>query len=253
VPPPHAGLGGGFSFDAKGQDMTAHTVTSYDEDLRSLDAKILHMGGLAEHQLQTALTAVTTANPELAAQAVAADPLIDAAQRDIEGCAVQIIARRQPVAVDLRAVVGAMRVAGDLERIGDMAKSIGKRIAKFDETAWLSPMTKSLGGMGDLALIQLKAVLDSYSQRDADLAHKVWLRDEEIDHLYTALFRELLTYMMEDPRTITHGAHLLFCAKNIERIGDHCTNVAEAVIYMVTGQTVTEQRPKQSTVGDASV
>ncbi len=122
--------------------MTAHTVTSYDDDLKSLDAKILHMGGLAEHQLQTALPAVTSANPELATQVVAADPQIDAAQREIEEWRCAIIARRQPVAIDLRAVVGAMRVAVGLERIGDMAKSIGKRIAKFDETAWLSPMTR---------------------------------------------------------------------------------------------------------------
>ncbi len=227
--------------------MTAHTVTSYDEDLKSLDTKILRMGGLAEHQLKTALNAIAHADPELAQQAVAGDPAIDAMQREIEECAVHIIARRQPVAVDLRTVVGAMRIAGDLERIGDMAKSIGRRIATFDETAWLSPATKNLSTMGDLALSQLKAVLDAYSQRDDAMALKVWTRDEEIDNLYNSLFRELLTYMMEDPRTITYGAHLLFCAKNIERIGDHCTNIAEAVTYVVTAQTITDGRPKQAT------
>ena len=233
--------------------MTAHTVTSYDEELKTLDTGISRMGGLAEHQLRTALNAISAADPEQARQAVAGDPAIDALQREIEGFAVHMIAKRQPVAVDLRNVVGAMRIAGDLERIGDLAKSIGKRIANFDETAWLSPITKSIGSMGDLALLQLKTVLDAYSQRDASLAHKVWTHDEEIDRLYNSLFRELLTYMMEDPRTITYGAHLLFCAKNIERIGDHCTNIAEAVTYIVTGQPIVEERPKYEELpGDAA-
>jgi phosphate transport system protein len=225
--------------------MMGHTVTSYDDDLKSLDTKISRMGGLAEHQLKTALSAIANSDPELAMQAVKADPEIDAMQRDIEECAVHIIVRRQPVAVDLRCIVAAMRIAGDLERIGDMSKSIGKRIAAFDETAWLSPMTKNLGAMGDAALWQLKNVLDSYSQRDHALALNVWLRDEDIDRQYNSLFREMLTYMMEDPKTISYGAHLLFCAKNIERIGDHCTNIAEAVTYIATGQTIIDPRPRQ--------
>ncbi len=224
--------------------MTAHTVTSYDEDLKALDTKILRMGGLAEHQLKIALTAIAQADPEQARQAVAGDPAIDAMQREIEECAVQIIARRQPVAIDLRNVVGAMRISGDLERIGDMAKNIGKGIEDFDEIAWLSPVTKRIGAMGDMALWQLKNVLDSYSQRDTALALKVWNEDEEIDRQYNSLFRELLTYMMEDPTTITYSAHLLFCAKNIERIGDHCTNIAEAVTYIVSGQTIADGRPR---------
>jgi len=224
--------------------MIAHTVISYDEDLKSLDSKILRMGGLAEQQLALALSAIARADPEQARQAITSDAAIDAMQREIEDFAVHIIVRRQPVAVDLRNVVGAMRIAGDLERIGDMSKNIGKRIASFDENAWLSPMTKSLGIMGDMALVQLKSVLDSYSQRDAALALEVWKRDEEIDRQYNSLFRELLTYMMEDPRTIAHGAHLLFCAKNIERIGDHCTNIAEAVTFMISGQSVVDSRPK---------
>jgi len=138
--------------------MIAHTVTSYDEELKSLDSKILRMGGLAEHQLAAALGAIARADPEQAKQAVASDAAIDVMQREIEDLAVHIIARRQPVAVDLRSLVGAMRIAGDLERIGDMSKNIGKRIASFDEKAWLSPMTKSLGIMGDAALMQLKSV-----------------------------------------------------------------------------------------------
>jgi phosphate transport system protein len=225
--------------------MVGHIVTSFDEDLRSLDTKVARMGGLAEDQLKTALSAIANADPELAKQAVLADPQIDAMQHEIEDTAVHVIARRQPVANDLRQVVGAMRIAGDLERIGDMSKSIGKRIAAFDETAWLSPMTKNLGAMGDAALSQLKSVLDSYSRRDPDLALNVWLRDEDIDRQYNSLFREMLTYMMEDPKTISFGAHLLFCAKNIERVGDHCTNIAEAVTYIVTAQTIVDPRPKQ--------
>jgi len=199
---------------------------------------------LAEEQLKSALGAIATADPERALQAVAADAAIDAMQREIEEYAVQMIARRQPVAIDLRSIVGATRIAADLERIGDMAKNIAKRIGHFDEKAWLSPMTRSIGGMGDVALWQLKTVLDSYSQRDTAMALEVWRRDEEVDRRYDSLFRELLTYMMEDTKKISYAAHLLFCAKNIERIGDHCTNIAESVTYIVEGQTIGDHRPK---------
>lgn len=233
--------------------MTAHTVTAYDEELKALDTKILRMGGLTEHQLKTALSAIGRADPEQAREAVVADAAIDAMQHEIEDHAVHLIARRQPVAVDLRVVVGAMRIAADLERIGDMSKNIGKRIASFDEKAWLSPMTKSLVTMGDMALMQLKNVLDSYSQRDPGLALKVWTRDEEIDREYNSLFRELLTYMMEDPRTIAYGAHLLFCAKNLERIGDHCTNIAEAVTYIVSGQSIVDSHPRHGSSPEDAV
>jgi phosphate transport system protein len=228
----------------QGTAMTAHTVASFDQDLKSLDAKISRMGGLAEEQLKSAFSAIAQADPERALEAVAADAAIDAMQREIEECAVQIIARRQPVAVDLRSIVGATRIAADLERVGDMAKNIAKRIGSFDERAWLSPMTKSLGGMGDVTLWQLKTVLDSYSQRDAAMALKVWQRDEEVDRRYDSLFRELLTYMMEDTKKISYAAHLLFCAKNVERIGDHCTNIAESVTYIVSGHTIADGRPR---------
>lgn len=228
--------------------MTAHTVTSYEEELKSLDTKILRMGGLAEQQLGAALDAIARADPDQARQAIASDAAIDAMQSEIEDLAVHIIARRQPVAVDLRNVVGAMRIAGDLERIGDMSKNIGKQIVRFDEQAWLAPMTKSLGLMGDMALIQLKNVLDAYSHRNAELARDVWMRDEEIDRQYNSIFRELLTYMMGDPRTISYGAHLLFCAKSVERIGDHCTNIAEAIAYIASGQSIQDRRPKNEEI-----
>ncbi|MBT3069906.1 phosphate signaling complex protein PhoU [Rhodomicrobium sp. Az07] len=224
--------------------MTAHTVTAYDQELQALENAIARMGGLAEQQLRLVLSAIITADPEKAIKVVAGDQVIDAVEREVEEMAVQLIARRQPVAVDLRVVLGALRIAGDLERIGDLAKSIAKRLAQFDEKAWLSPMTKSLTAIGDLALLQLKTVLDAYSQRNLDQALLVWNRDEEIDRQYNALFRELLTYMMEDPRTITFSAHLLFCAKNIERIGDHCTNISEVAAYIITGEQIVENRPR---------
>ncbi|ADP69957.1 phosphate uptake regulator, PhoU [Rhodomicrobium vannielii ATCC 17100] len=224
--------------------MTAHTVTAYDQELKALENAIARMGGLAEQQLRLVLSAVTEADPEKAIKVIAGDQVIDAVQREVEEMTVQLIARRQPVAVDLRVVLGALRIASDLERIGDLAKSTAKRLAQFDEKAWLSPMTKSLTAIGDLAALQLKTVLDAYSQRNLDQALLVWNRDEEIDRQYNALFRELLTYMMEDPRTITFSAHLLFCAKNIERIGDHCTNIAEIAAYIITGEPLVENRPR---------
>ncbi|MFT4078933.1 phosphate signaling complex protein PhoU [Rhodomicrobium lacus] len=224
--------------------MTAHTVTAYDQELKALENAIARMGGLAEQQLRLVLSAVTEADPEKAIKVIAGDQVIDAVQREVEEMTVQLIARRQPVAVDLRVVLGALRIASDLERIGDLSKSTAKRLAQFDEKAWLSPMTRSLTAIGDLALLQLKTVLDAYSQRNLDQALLVWNRDEEIDRQYNALFRELLTYMMEDPRTITFSAHLLFCAKNIERIGDHCTNIAEIAAYIITGEPLVENRPR---------
>jgi phosphate transport system protein len=224
--------------------MTDHTVASFDEDLKTLDSKILAMGRLAERQLAAALNAIAQAGTQQAQLAVDGDAAVDAMQREIEEYAVHVIARRQPVAIDLRTIVGAMRIAGDLERIGDMAKNIGMSIGSLDEGAWASPMTKSLCAMGDMTLWQLETVLDSYSNRDAEMALKAWTRDHEIDQQYNSLFRELLTYMMEDPKTISYAAHLLFCAKNIERVGDHCTNIAESVSYIVTGKTISDSRPR---------
>ena len=224
--------------------MTGHTVASYDEELKTLDSKILSMGRLAERQLAAALNAIAQGSSQQAKLAVDGDAAVDAMQREIEEYTVQVIARRQPVAIDLRTIIGAMRIAGDLERIGDMAKKIGMSIGSLDESAWASPMTKSLCAMGDMALWQVETVLDSYSKRDAEMALKAWTRDQEIDQQYNSLFRELLTYMMEDPKTISYAAHLLFCAKNIERVGDHCTNIAESVSYIVTGQTISDGRPR---------
>jgi phosphate transport system protein len=165
-------------------------------------------------------------------------------EREIEEKAILTIARRQPMAIDLRALVSAIRIASDIERIGDLAKNVGKRVVAID--GQFAPQ-KIVGGVihiSDLALDRLHRVLDAYAHRDVEAAMSVWNQDEEIDQLYNSLFRELLTYMMEDPRNIGFCAHLLFSAKNIERIGDHATNIAETIKYLVTGETVVADRPR---------
>jgi len=172
-----------------------------------------------------------------------ADDQVDAQQRDIEGRAVVAIARRQPMAVDLREIVGALRVSNDLERIGDLAENIAKRVILTDELPSNEAILQ-LDRMVKLVLVQLRRVLHSYAQRDLAEALDVWHRDMEVDAMNSSLFRELLTYMMENPRNITFCTHLLFCAKNIERMGDHVTNIAESVYYIVQGRPLSEERPK---------
>jgi phosphate transport system protein len=175
---------------------------------------------------------------------VETDAEIDNLQRMIEERAVLTIARRQPMAVDLREIVGAMRVATDLERIGDLAKNMGKRVAALESDFQPLKLIRGLEHMTDLVQSQVKSVLDAYAAHDLPAAMVVWKGDEEVDAICTSLFRELLTYMMEDPRNITFCAHLLFCSKNIERIGDHATNIAETVVYLVTGSTLPTERPR---------
>jgi phosphate transport system protein len=175
---------------------------------------------------------------------IAADPTIDAMQHEIEEKSVLTIARRQPMAVDLREIVGAMRVCNDLERIGDHAKHVAKRVVALDLDLHPQRLIRGVEHMASLVLALLKQVLDSYASRDITSALAVWNGDEEVDALCTALFRELLTYMMEDPRNITFCMHLMFCAKDIERIGDHATNIAETVYYIIEGRAITDPRPK---------
>ena len=179
----------------------------------------------------------------LAHQVVATDPRLDALQREIEDLAVMTIARRQPVAVDLRELIGAIRVAGDLERVGDLAKNIAKRTIKLGTEARVPRAIVGLRHMNEVATELMKDVLDAYAQRDAERAREVWERDVDLDALEDSVFRDLLTHMMEDPRNISFCAHLLFCSKNIERIGDHATNIAETVVYLVTGQPMPSERP----------
>ena len=224
--------------------MVNHTVKSYDTELDTLERRIAEMGGIAEKMVIDAMDALANADSVLAHQVVATDPRLDALQREIENMAVMTIARRQPVAVDLRELIGAMRVAGDLERVGDLAKNIAKRTIKIGAEARVPRAVIGLKHMNEVATELMKDVLDAYAQRDAERAREVWERDVDLDALEDSVFRDLLTHMMEDPRNISFCAHLLFCAKNIERIGDHATNIAETVVYLVTGHPLTSERPR---------
>ncbi len=224
--------------------MVDHTVKSYDKDLETLERHIAEMGGIAEKMVVDAMDALSLADVTLAQQVVATDPRLDALQREIEEQAVLTIARRQPMAVDLREIIGAIRVAGDLERVGDLAKNIARRSVKIGLEARVPRAIVGLKLMNDVATELMKDVLDAYAQRDVELARAVWERDAELDALEDSVFRDLLTHMMEDPRNISFCAHLLFCSKNIERIGDHATNIAETVFYLVTGSNLPAERPK---------
>jgi phosphate transport system protein len=229
-----------------------HTVSSFDAELKELNQKIAEMGGLVEKMLADSAMSLQRRDITLAKSVIDSDPKIDALQREIEEMAILTIARRQPMAVDLREIIGAIRTASDLERIGDLAKNIGKRVIAMDTTTHLPKAVTGIVHMSHLVLAQLKLVLDSYVGRNADRAVEVWNKDGDIDAIYTSLFRELLTYMMEDPRNIGFSTHLLFSAKNFERVGDHATNIAETVYFMVTGSTLPLDRPKGGTVPDMS-
>tara|TARA_R110002124_G_scaffold1637_24_gene10051 strand:- start:2239 stop:2949 length:711 start_codon:yes stop_codon:yes gene_type:complete len=231
-----------------------HTVKSFQEELDAIAASIAQMGGLAEAQLADAIEAVSRRDTALAELAVSQDRRIDVLEHEIEARAVRVIALRQPMASDLREAISAIKISTDLERIGDLSKNIAKRAiviqGDFDTPVRL---IQGIARMGRLAQVQLKSVLDACSNRDAQLAVEVWKGDEEIDEMYNSVFRELLTYMMEDPRTIGVCTHLLFIAKNVERIGDHATNIAETVHYVVTGETMLDNRPKGDTTSSTPV
>jgi phosphate transport system protein len=221
-----------------------HTAKAFDDDLQEINRLISEMGGLAERQIADSVDALIRRDITLGSNVVVADADIDKLQRVIEERAVLVIARRQPMAVDLREVVGALRVAIDLERIGDLSKNIGKRVAQLDRDFQPLKLIRGIEHMTELVQSQVKSVLDAYAARDLPAAMAVWNGDEEVDAICTSLFRELLTYMMEDPRNIGFCIHLMFCAKNIERIGDHATNIAETVFYIIEGQQMLEKRPK---------
>ena len=221
-----------------------HTAKAFDSDLQELTRLVAEMGGLAERMIVESVDALIRRDVALGKRVVAADAEIDSLQRVIEERAVLTIARRQPMAVDLREIVGAMRVATDLERIGDLAKNMGKRVAALESDFQPLKLIRGLEHMTDLVQSQVKSVLDAYAAHDLPAAMTVWKGDEEVDAICTSLFRELLTYMMEDPRNISFCIHLMFCAKNIERIGDHATNIAETVFYMIEGQQILDKRPK---------
>ncbi|MEW5729176.1 MAG: phosphate signaling complex protein PhoU [Pseudomonadota bacterium] len=223
-----------------------HIVKSYDEELRKLDDALARMGGLAEAQLSAAIEALTNRDIDLAQRVMNDDGKVDACEDFINEQTVRVLALRAPVADDLRSVICALKVAGDLERVADHAANCAKRSLVISQMQPVAPM-RSLARMGKLVSELLKEVLDAYLGRDAERALAVRNRDQEVDDLYSSLFREILTYMMEDPRTITVCSHLMFVAKNIERVGDHATNIAEMTYFLVTGRSLKEQRPKRDT------
>lgn len=226
--------------------MTDHTVKAFDKEIAGLRTKLAEMGGLAEEQLANAILALSKRDTALADQVIHADDRIDELEREIEENAILVIARRQPMAQDLREIMVAIRIASDIERVGDLAKNTAKRTHAISE-----PLPRRLASglkrMGGMAQSQLKNVLDAYGRHSDTLALEVWRSDEDLDALYNSIFRELLTYMMEDPRSISQCTHLLFGAKNLERIGDHTTNIAENIHYLVHGKTMSEGRPKKDT------
>ncbi len=223
---------------------TTHIVSSYESELRDLDSKIAHMGGMTEQLLANGFDALVKRDPALAERVIASDQMVDTYNREIEERAITTIAKRQPMAIDLRQIMAAMRVSNDLERIGDLAKNLAKRALAVASEQHPRSLMAGLGHMVELAMRQLKDVLDAFTQRDAEKALAVWKSDAQIDAMYNSVFRELLTYMMEDPRNIGLCTHLLFAAKNIERIGDHTTNIAETVYYLVKGTPLADDRPK---------
>ena len=225
-----------------------HIVRAYEEDLSALNTKIAKMGALAEQVVAQSLEALANRDRVLAENTIEQDEVIDRLEAEIEADVGVMIVKRQPVAYDLRQVMAPFRIATDLERIGDLGKNIAKRTLAMGKEAPPRQLVLGLKHMGEPALVQLKLVLDAFMERDADHALKVWYKDESIDAMYNSVFRELLTYMMEDPQNIGMCTHLLFGAKNLERIGDHTTNIAEVVYFLVHGTTIHDQRPKADTI-----
>ncbi len=225
--------------------MDKHIVTSFDEELDHLNHLIHDMSDLGAAMVQAATRSLIGSDNALAQRVLSDDAIMDARQRELDEAAIRLIAKRQPMAQDLRAVVGAIRMAADLERIGDLAKNIAKRVAAVGAGGTPRSLAHSLEAMSELVLDQVHGTIDAYVSRDADALERRRDEDENIDIAYTSVFRELLTYMMEDPRNITTCTHLLFCAKNLERIGDHVTNIAENAYYVVTGSLLPLNRPKR--------
>jgi phosphate transport system protein len=228
---------------------TDHIVKSFDEDLARLSDLVSRMGGIAENQLDKAINALQSRDSALAEEVIHADVKVDELQIEIEELALRMIALRQPMAADLRETVAALKIAPLIERIGDYAKNVAKRAIALNQVPPVKPLF-TIPRMGRMVREMLKNVLDAFANQDVDKAREVWLADEEVDEMHDSLFREMLTYMMEDPRNITPCTHLLFVARNIERMGDLATNIAEVVHFQVTGETLEGERPK---VDDASV
>jgi phosphate transport system protein len=232
--------------------MAEHIVKSFEVELQRLRDLLMEMGGMVESQLAMACEAVLAHDDAAATATVESDPKVDALERDVEQFVIRLLALRQPLAQDLRLIVAGLKITGDLERIGDYAANVAKRSLVLNQFTLPFSLT-GLGHMARLVQENLKTVIDAVGERDTDKAEEVWRSDESVDEIYNALFRELITYMMEDPRNITPCTHLLFIAKNLERIGDHATNVAETLYYAVKGEPLTGMRPKGDTSAYAVV
>ena len=231
---------------------TDHIVKSYDQELDSLRGAIVQMGGIVESQLQSAIQCVMKRDSQLAGQIVQGDEHLDDYEIQVDADVIRMLALRQPMASDLREIVSALKIAADLERMGDYAANVAKRAIALSQVPAVKPVA-GIPRMGKMVLEIIKDVLDAYTERDLDKALAAWHRDEEVDDLYTSLFRETLTYMMEDPRNITPCTHLLFTAKNIERIGDHATNIAENIHFLIEGRPIVDARPKGDSTSFAVV
>ena len=226
--------------------MSEHTLKFFGDELTQLKAEVTRMGGLVEAQVSDSVECVARRDVGLAQLIVGRDVKIDELQKDIERKAIRMIALRQPVAQDLRRTVAALKMAWNLERTGDQAKNIAKRALVLAEAEPLTPLTRAIERMGKLVVAHLKEALDAYTNSELDRGLAIWSADEDVDEHYNSLFRELLTYMMSDPRTISSCAHLLFIGKNLERIGDHATNIAEILHYEMTGQDIHGDRPRRN-------
>lgn len=228
-------------------EITNHLNRSYDQELRRLRELMTGMGGMVEKELALAARAVLDRDEEAASAAVKADPAVDAREREVEAFAIQLIALRQPLGGDLREIIACLKMTGDLERMGDYAANVAKRSLVLNQFG-LPPSLGALGQMMRLVQENVKLIVDAIGSADIVKAQQVWRDDQAIDDLYTGIFRELITYMMEDPRNITPCTHLLFIAKNLERVGDHATNIAETIYYAVTGETLPDARPKGDSI-----
>ena len=228
--------------------MTQHIVKSFDDELKDLARSIAEMGGHAEQLVERSIRALLGADADLARAVIAADKQVDAMHRRIEEHAILVIARRQPMAQDLRETIAALRISSDLERVADLGKNIARRTLAIQNETFSQRVRVGVEHLAELGLGQVKKVLDAYATRDMFKTQEVCAKDDEIDAVYNSLFRQLLTYMMEDPRNISMCTHLLFCAKNIERIGDHATNIAETVHYVITGEQWGEPRQSSTRV-----
>lgn len=224
--------------------VSDHIVKSFDDELNQLVSKIAEMGGLAERQLADSITALSRRDEELANSVIEQDARLDILEEDIDAHVIRMLALRQPQALDLRAVIVALKISAELERAGDYAKNVAKRALTLMQTPTVGPAANTIVRMGTIVGGMISNVIDAYLHADTIKAKEVRAKDHDVDQIHTSLFRELLTYMMEDPRNITACTHLLFIAKNIERIGDHVTNIAENVHFLVSGENIAEDRPK---------